>query len=74
MAQFAMPAHLKADHTIILVCHGEDDRWAVDSNHDVMEASFGRREDALRFARSLRVRCPGAIIVETPAKLCKTEH
>lgn len=69
MAQFAIPEHLRGDHTIILV--GQDDlgRWVVEENHGLIEGAFRTKNDALRFAQSERDQFPGAIVVITQAKL-----
>lgn len=69
MAQFAAPAHLRDDPTVILVAHDEKGEWSVFNNQELMEATFADREDALRFARLLRASQPGSIIIEPTAEV-----
>ena len=69
MAQFAVPKHLQADHTIILVGQDECGRWIVEENHGLVQATFTSKNEAVRFANSERWQFPGAIVMVTQARI-----
>jgi hypothetical protein len=69
MAQFAVPKHLRADHSIILVGQDEQDRWIVEENHGFVMAAFRHKADAVRFANHARRRFRDAIVLVTQARI-----
>ena len=50
---------------------GEDDqgRWTVHNNRGLLEGTFTCHEDALLFARSIRLRYPTALLITAPARI-----
>lgn len=69
MAQFAIPEHLRGDHTIILVGQDDRGRWMVEENHGLVSGTFRTRDGALRFAQAQHSQFPDAIIMVTQARI-----